>query len=81
MGGWTSGEVSARGEYRYSSLVKLKKRGENYAVFTSLEKDFVFIFMKSLLHRKKKNAPDYTTLKVKASESGTKTQRQSCSPT
>jgi hypothetical protein len=29
--------------------------------FTSPEKDFFFIFMKSLLQRKKKNALNYTT--------------------
>jgi hypothetical protein len=80
MGGWTSGEVSARGEYRYSSLVKLKK-GENYAVFYFAGKRFCFYIYEVFTSPKKKNAPDYTTLKVKASESGTKTQRQSCSPT
>jgi hypothetical protein len=31
-----------RGEYRFSSLMKLKKRGENYALFYFAEKRFFF---------------------------------------
>jgi hypothetical protein len=60
MGGWVGGEVRARGEYRFSSLMKFKKKGEKYVTSPEKEKYFV-IFMKSLLHRKKKNAPLFTT--------------------
>jgi hypothetical protein len=49
----------ARGEYRFMKLMKYKKKGENYALFYFAGK--CFIFMKSLLHRKKINAPLFTT--------------------
>jgi hypothetical protein len=51
----------ARREYRFMKLMKYEKRGENYALFYFPGKSFFFIFMKSLLHRKKKNAPLFTT--------------------
>jgi hypothetical protein len=33
MGGWVGGGIDIRGEYRFSSLVKQKKKENNYAVF------------------------------------------------
>jgi hypothetical protein len=44
-----------RGEYRILLSCEVKKKEENYTVFYFA--DFFYIFMKSLLHRKKKNAP------------------------
>jgi hypothetical protein len=37
--------VRVRGEYRFSSLVKQKKKRKITLSFTSPEKDFFFIFM------------------------------------
>jgi len=45
MGGWVGGEVRTRGEYRFSSLVKLKKKRKITLSFTSPEKDFFLIFL------------------------------------
>jgi hypothetical protein len=47
----------ARREYSFMKLMKYEKKGEN--LFRG--KSFFLIFMKSLLHRKKKNAPLFTT--------------------
>ena len=42
---------------------EVKKKGENYAVlYFYRKKIFFLVFMKSLLHRKKKNAPLFTTV-------------------
>jgi hypothetical protein len=57
--GWV--DVKTRGVYGSSSLMKEKKKRKITLSFTSQEKDFFYIFMKSLLHRKKQNAPLFTT--------------------
>jgi hypothetical protein len=52
MGGRVGREVRAREGYRFSSLVKLKKK-EKLRCLTS---PAIFFLCSSLLHRKKKNA-------------------------
>jgi hypothetical protein len=42
MGGWVGGERGQGGEYRLSSLVKLKKKEKNYAVFYFAGKRKIF---------------------------------------
>jgi uncharacterized membrane protein YgcG len=58
----SSARGKTRGEYKVMKLMKKKKGGGNYAVFSSPEKDcFLYIFIKSLLHRERKKALIYTT--------------------
>ena len=46
-----------KGEYRYSSLVKLKKRGENYAVFYFAAKRFCFYIYEVFTSPEKEKRP------------------------
>ena len=55
MGGWAGGVKV------YEAYELKKKKRKITLSFTPPEKDFLYIFMKSLLHRKKKNAPLFTT--------------------
>ena len=53
--GWIGGErEKVRGEYRFSSLVKRKKKRKITLSFTSPEKDFFFIFYDVITWGKKK---------------------------
>jgi hypothetical protein len=44
MGGWVGGEVRARGEYRFSSLMKFKKKGGKIRYFAGKRKIFFYIY-------------------------------------
>jgi GTPase SAR1 family protein len=39
------GRIDIRGVYRFSSIVKQKIKGENYAVFCFAEKRIFFLFL------------------------------------
>jgi hypothetical protein len=60
-----------RGLYGSSSLVKLKEKREKLRCLLLRRKkeNIFFICMKSLLHRKKKNAPPITTERERERES------------
>jgi len=56
------GGRGARGEYRFSPLVKLKQKEENYAVFYFAGKRIFFICIYEVITwEKEKSAPDLTT--------------------
>ena len=59
MGGWARGKT--RGEYRFMKLMKWKKKSKITLSFSWRKKIFLYIFMKSLLHREKEYGPLFTT--------------------
>jgi len=61
IGGRDGWMVRARGEYRFSSLMKLTKLEENYAFFYFAGKR-IFFNIYDVIVKQKKNAPLFTTL-------------------
>jgi hypothetical protein len=45
MDGWVGGKMGIKGEYRFSSLVKQKKKEKKYAVFYFTGKSFCFLYL------------------------------------
>jgi hypothetical protein len=45
MRGWVGGRMGIRGEYRFSSLLKKKKKGKIALSFASPEKEIFFLYL------------------------------------
>jgi hypothetical protein len=60
MGGWVGGRMGIRGQYRFSSLVKQKKKEKNYAVlyFTG-KRIFFYIYDVITWGKQKKGSANY----------------------
>ena len=52
--GWVAGGMDIRGEYRFSSLVKPKKKEKIYAVFYFTGNRFIYIYIYDVIKWGKK---------------------------
>jgi hypothetical protein len=61
MGEWVGEGKGKGGVWGYEAYEVKNEKGKITLSFTSPQKDFLYIFMKSLLHRKRENGPLFPT--------------------